>query len=175
MTTAPDWAVKFDATGLAWETDVHGDRVLSITAHTPAPDLSALGVDQVTVSAEEIRAEVRTVAQGETGSTVQIRFTAADLLAGSAATGQRRTVSSQVGAFDLDRALGASSATGAAGAAAIRAPRLRPTRPLVRRRGARLYVITPVVDNSGRLMISVVPLTSRRVAAHLRRLLRRGR
>jgi glycosyltransferase involved in cell wall biosynthesis len=173
VTTAPDWAAKLDATGLAWETDARGGRVLRITAHTPVPDLSALGVDQVTVSAEEILAEVRTVAEGETGSTVQIRFKAADLLTGSAATGQRRTVSSQVGAFDLDRALGASSATGAAGAAAVRAPRLRQAMPLVRRRGKRLYVITPTLDSSGRLMISVVPFTSQRVAAQLRRMLTR--
>jgi len=34
---------------------------------------------------------------------------------------------------------------------------LRRAVPLVRRRGTRLYVITPVLDESGRLMISVVP------------------
>jgi hypothetical protein len=46
---------------------------------------------------------------------------------------------------------------------------------LVRRRGTRLYVITPVVDESGRLMISVVPFTAKRVGARLRRLLARRR
>ena len=171
VTTAPDWAAKLDATALAWETDDRGDRVLTITAYTPVPDLSALGVDPLTVSAEEIPADTRTTAEGGAGTTVRIRFKAADLLAGSDSTGQRRTISAQAGAFDLERALGAASATGAGGAAALRAPRMRRAVPLVRRRGARLYVITPTRDNSGRLMISVVPVTPNRVTARVRRML----
>jgi hypothetical protein len=47
--------------------------------------------------------------------------------------------------------------------------------PLLRRRGARLYVITPTLDASGRLMVSVVPFTPKRVGAQVRRLLRRRR
>jgi hypothetical protein len=43
----------------------------------------------------------------------------------------------------------------------------------VRRRGARVYVITPTRDSSGRLMISVVPVTPNRVIAFARRMLRR--
>jgi hypothetical protein len=175
MTTAPDWAAKLDATATAWETDERGDRVLSITAQSPVPDLSVLGADRITVSAEEIPADVRTLAEGPTGTTVRIRFRAADLLVGSAATGQRRIVSAQVGAFDVGRALGAANATGAAGAVALRSPRLRHPRPLVLRRGARFFAMTPTVDGSGRLMISVVPLTSQRVGAHIRRMLGRQR
>jgi glycosyltransferase involved in cell wall biosynthesis len=175
VTTAGDWAAKLDATAMAWETDERGDRVLTITAHTPVADLSALGADRIAVSAEEIPADVRTLAGGATGTTVRIRFRVADLLAGSAATGQRRIVSAQVGAFDVGRALGAASATGAAGAVALRSPRLRHPRPLVLRRGARFFAMTPTVDGSGRLMISVVPFTSQRVGAHIRRMLGRRR
>jgi hypothetical protein len=107
------------------------------------------------------------------GSTVTIRLRASDLLAASDPSGQRRVLSAQPGAFDPALALGAANATGAAGAAAVRAPGVRVTAPLIRRRGPRLYLITPVLDVSGRLMISVVPLTARRVTSRLRRLLRR--
>jgi glycosyltransferase involved in cell wall biosynthesis len=164
VTTSPDWPVKLDATALAW-----ANGVLAITAHTPA------ALPPLSVSAEEIPAEVRTLAEDQTGTTVRISFAADDLLAASEATGQRRAVSAQPGAFDPGRALGASSATGAAGAAALRAPAIRRAVPLMRRRGTRLYVITPVLDESGRLMISVVPFTAKRVGAQLRRLLRRRR
>jgi hypothetical protein len=170
VTTSADWAAKLDATGLAWEAAERGDRVLTITARSPLPDLP----DQLTVSAEEIPGDVRVVSRGDAGTTVQIRFRAADLLAASDPSGQRRTVSAQSGAFDPDRALGAANATGAAGAAAVRAPRLRGAVPVVRRRGARLYVITPVLDVSGRLMISVVPLTANRVGTQIRRILHRA-
>ncbi|HEV7709851.1 MAG TPA: glycosyltransferase [Asanoa sp.] len=170
VTTAPDWGAKLDATGLAWERDEHGDRVLTITARSPAPDLAALGVDPLSVSAEEIPARVEI-----SGTTVRIRLRAADLLAGSDPTGQRRIVSAQPGALDLGLAQGATSATGAAGAAAVRVPRPLRMVPLLRRRGTRLYVITPTLDASGRLMVSVVPFTPKRVGAQVRRLLRRRR
>lgn len=173
VTTTPDWGAKLDATDLTWETDDRGDRMLVITAATPVPDLAAVGVDPLTVSAEEIPADTEVTAAGEGGTTVRIRFRVADLLAGSGVTGQRRAVSAQMGPFDPGLALGATRATGAAGSVALRAPRLRATVPLVRRRGARLYVITPVVDDSGRLMISVVPVTPNRVVAQVRRTLRR--
>jgi len=164
VTTSTEWTVKLDATALAW-----ANGVLAITAHSPA------ALPPLSVSAEEIPAEVRTLATDQTGTTVRIDFRADDLLAASGATGQRRAVSAQPGAFDPARALGASSATGAGGAAALRAPAVRRAVPLIRRRGTRLYVITPVLDESGRLMISVVPFTAKRVGAQLRRLLNRRR
>jgi len=168
VTDCPEWTAKLDTVALSWESGV-----LVVTAHTPVPDLRGMGVDPLSVSAEEIPADVRTLAAGETGTTVRISFRAADLLAGSDVTGQRRAVSAQPGPFHPGRALGASSATGAGGAAAVRAPALRRAVPLIRRRGTRLYVITPVLDESGRLMISVVPFTAKRVGARLRRILRR--
>jgi glycosyltransferase involved in cell wall biosynthesis len=170
VTTAPDWAAKLDATAVAWETDAQGERVLSITAHTPATDLDAASL---AVSAEEIRAVVTPIADGTGGSGVRIRFRAADLLTGDP-SGQRRIVSAQLGGFDPGSALGAANATGAAGSAAVRAPRLRTRAPLIRRRGGRLVVITPVVDASGRLMIAVVPVTAARIGVQVKRLLRRS-
>jgi len=62
----------------------------------------------------------------------------------------------------------------AAGAAALRSPRPRRAVPLMRRRGTRLFVITPALDASARLMISVVPFTAARVRAALRRRMRRA-
>ncbi|MFJ8578264.1 glycosyltransferase family 2 protein [Micromonospora sp. NPDC093277] len=175
VTAVPDWSAKLDATALAWETDERGEKVLTITAVSPLPDLAAAGAEPLALSAEEIPAEVGTVERGEHGTTLRIRFRVDELLAGSGVTGQRRAVSAQVGGFDPGRAVGAQTATGAAGSAAVRVPRVRATAPLVRRRGGRLYVVTPVLDDSGRLMISVVPVTASRVAAQLRRRLRRTR
>ncbi len=156
VTTSPDWAARLDATALRWDGDT-----LTITARSA-------GAAELSVSAEEIPGEV-----DARGPVVRIRFRAAELLDRSDPSGQRRIVSAQPGTFDPARAIGAHSATGAAGAAALRAPGLAPPRPVVRRRGGRTFVVTPVVDPSGRLMISVVPLTARRVAARLRRALRR--
>ncbi|HEU4348192.1 MAG TPA: glycosyltransferase [Actinoplanes sp.] len=153
VTTAPEWPVKLDATAVSWS----GDE-LTITARAAVARTGPLSV-----SAGEIPAEVTT-----DGTTVRIRFRASELLERSDPTGQRRAVSAQPGAFDPARAPGANSATGAGGAAAVRAPGLRP-RAVVRRRGARPYVVTPTVDESGRLMISVVPVTAKRVAAQLRK------
>jgi glycosyltransferase involved in cell wall biosynthesis len=168
VTTAPDWVAKLDAVAAAWETDEQGERVLSLMAHTPVTDLG----DRLTVGAEEVPAQVTVLFAGAGGTTLRIRLRAADLLAGSGSTGRRRIVSAQVGPFDPARAPGAENATGAAGAAAVRAPRLGRKPSAVRRLGTRLFVLTPVVDASGRLMISVVPVTADRVSARLRRLRR---
>ena len=113
--------------------------VLAITARTPLADPGPL-----TVTAEGIPAQTTV-----DGSAVRIRFRARDLLAASDASGRRRIV--------------------LANTTPVRAPAFHRPRPLVRRRGLRLYVITPVRDASGRLMISVVPITPRRVLARLMR------
>jgi hypothetical protein len=160
VTQSPDWPVKLDATTASWD-----DGKLVITARTPS------ALPPLSVSAEEIQADLRPLTTDPT--TVRISFSADALLAASDPSGQRRAVSAQPGPFVAGRALGASSATGAAGAAAVRAPALRRPAPLIRRRGAHLFVLTPVVDESGRLMISVVPFTAKRVGAQLRRLLHR--
>jgi glycosyltransferase involved in cell wall biosynthesis len=154
VTDSPDWPVKLDMVAMSWHAGT-----LTITARSPLATLGPLSV-----SAEEIPAAV-----GVEGSLVTIRFPVADLMALGDPSGQRRVVSAQPGAFDPAVALGAENATGAAGAAAVRAPGLRVSAPLVRRRGARPYLIAPVVDASGRLMISVVPFTAQRIAGRLRR------
>jgi glycosyltransferase involved in cell wall biosynthesis len=156
VTDSPDWPVKLDMYAMSWRAGT-----LTISARSPRPEFGP-----VSVSAEEIPAAVSVE-----GSLVTIRFRTADLLALSDPGGQRRVVSAQPGAFDPAVALGAENATGAAGAAAVRAPGLRVSAPLIRRRGAHLYAIAPVVDPSGRLMISVVPFTAQRIAGRLRRFL----
>ncbi len=156
VTASPDWDAKLDATAVTWR---RGH--LTITARGGrAPGLTA--------GAEEIAAEV-----DATGPAVRIRFRIADVVARSDPSGQRRVVSAQPGAYDPARAIGAHSATGAAGAAAVRAPGVRMPLPVVRRHAGRTFVVRPAVDASGRLMISVVPLSARRVGARLRRALRR--
>jgi poly(ribitol-phosphate) beta-N-acetylglucosaminyltransferase len=182
VTTASDWPAKLDATSIAWGSVGRGARVLTVTARTPVPDLGAFGVDVLTANAEEIPAVASTVARGSMGTAVQIRLGMTDLLAASNPTGQRRCVTarvgdargadqrSQAGSFDLDGSVGTASASGAA---PVRAPRLRRMRPRICRRGARWYAVGPVVDGSGHLMISVVPLTPRRFVARVRDLMRR--
>jgi glycosyltransferase involved in cell wall biosynthesis len=170
VTTAPDWGAKLDATALSWLTDEAGQRVLEITAHTPVPDLTGLGVEPIAVTAEDVVAATQITNQDTTGTTVRARFRVTDLLAGSDRTGQRRTVWAHAAALNLDRVRGASG-LGARGAAAMRAPALRRGTARIRRRGSRLYVITPTRDVSGRLMIAVVPVTGRRIIARVRRLL----
>ncbi len=96
VTTAVDWPAKLDVTALAWGTDRRG-RVLTITAATPVPNLAALGVDTLAVNAEEIPAEVDTLARSPTGTFFQIKLAVTDLLGASDPTGQRRTVTARVG------------------------------------------------------------------------------
>ncbi|OJF09500.1 glycosyltransferase family 2 protein [Couchioplanes caeruleus] len=151
VTGSADWDAKLNATAFAWS----GDHLV-ITATG--------GHGPVSVSAEEIPAEVT-----RAGDLLRITIDTAELLARSGTCGHRRIVSAQPGPFDPARALGARMATGAAGAAAVRAARAGMPKPIVRRRGGRLFAITPVVDESGRLMLSVVPLTARRILARLRR------
>lgn len=173
VTTARDWSAKLDATAFSWPTDDDGERVLAITAHTPEPDLGALGPDPIAVTAEEIVATAQVTHQDEAGTTVRISFRVRDLLAGSDRSGQRRVVSAHAATLGLDPVHGAS-ATAARGAAAVRAPRWHRPVSLVRRRGARLYLIAPAKDVSGRLMIAVTPITPGRLIARARRMARRA-
>jgi len=171
VTTARDWPAKLDAIAFSWSTDDDGERVLAITAHTPEPNLRAFGPDPIAVTAEEIVATTRVTRQDETGTTVRISFRLRDLLAGSDRSGQRRIVSAHAAILGLDPVQGAS-ATAAQGAAAVRAPLWRRPVSRVRRRGARLYLIAPVKDVSGRLMIAVTPITPSRLIARARRMMR---
>ena len=170
VTTAADWPAKLDATSIGWGSNGHGERVLTITARSPVPDLAALGVDELTVNAGEIAARTDLLSRGPMGTTVQIRLAVSDVLVASDPTGHRRSVTARAG--PSDRTSGVDQDRGVA---AVRAPRVRPVPPRVHRRGLRLYAIGPVVDGSGRLMVSVVPLTPRRVAARVRGLLNRRR
>ena len=171
VTAARDWSAKLDATAFSWPIDDDGERVLAITARTPEPHLAALGLGPIAVTAEEIAATTRVTRQDEAGTTLRICFRVRDLLAGSDRSGQRRIVSAHAAMLGLGPIQGAS-ATGAQGAAAVRAPQWRRPRSLVRRRGARLYLIAPAKDVSGRLMIAVTPITPSRLIARARRMVR---
>jgi hypothetical protein len=179
VTTSADWPVKLTVRTMAWQfrwdatagggTAGRGRRMLAITAHTPLPDAG----ERLVVSAEEIRADTRVIDRGEGGTTVHVRLAAADLVAASHPTGQRRTVSAQAGPFDLVRALSAGGTPGMAGVAALRLTRPPRTRPALVWRRARPYLVVPVRDEYGRLVVSVVPVTLRRVLAWAGRTTRR--
>jgi poly(ribitol-phosphate) beta-N-acetylglucosaminyltransferase len=182
VTAAADWPVKLDATAVT-----RGGGRLTVTARTPVADLPALGVGGLTAHAEGIAGRVRVTSAGPDGTTVAIDFDVAELVAGSATTGQRRTVSvardhgsavdgAVVGAAVDGAAVDGAAVEGAAvEGAVVRAPRLARMAPLVRRRGARLYVVTATADDSGPLVLSVAPLTPRRILARLARRVRRVR
>ncbi len=152
---AADWLAKLDVAAVGWERGTAGQLAMTVTARSPRHDLVSLCASSVRVRAGELDGTVLSTTVDGTTTTVRARFSVAEVLAASAATGQRRAVRVGVNAF------------GGTGTAALRAPRFRPPRPRVVRRGSRLFVITPTKDPSGALMISVVPLTPGRVLARL--------
>jgi poly(ribitol-phosphate) beta-N-acetylglucosaminyltransferase len=117
---------------------------LVVTARTPLADPGPVSVNAEGVPAQTI----------VDGSTVRARFRIRDVLAASDPSGQRRIVQADT--------------------TPMRWPHItdRPL-PRVRLKGARPFVVTPVRDTSGKLMISVVPVTPQRILALTRRFLRR--
>ncbi|WBB79421.1 glycosyltransferase family 2 protein [Micromonospora sp. WMMD882] len=152
----PQWLAKLDVTATGWERDRSGRTVLTVRARSPLPDLAARSC-ALAVVAEDVSGGEVSVTPEDGSTSVTVRFDVAALVAASAVTGQRRAVRVEV------------TAAGRTGSAPLRATRLSPPRPVLHRRGRRLYAVSPSRDDSGRLMISVVPLTPRRVAARLAR------
>jgi hypothetical protein len=147
--------------------------VLTITARTPLPDLTAHHMEPIAVTAEEIVAATHVTGHDEHGTTVRISFRARDLLNRSDRSGQRRIVSAHAAVLGLDPAAGAS-AVGAKGVAAMRCTDVA-ERPIARTPPWHaVYVITPTKDASDRSMIAVIPITPRRLVARARRMLRRS-
>ncbi|WP_155373871.1 glycosyltransferase family 2 protein [Catellatospora vulcania] len=151
---AAGWAAKLDATQAVWRRAADGTTVLAITARSPLPDLASHG--EIGLHAEDLTAAVQ-VTESRPATVVQAEFKVADVINASAASGQRRSVRVRV------------HARGQQGSAPLRAAGLRLPRPLIWRRGLRMYAITPAKDPSGRLMISVVPMTPGRIMARLTR------
>ncbi|MEV0456602.1 glycosyltransferase family 2 protein [Catellatospora methionotrophica] len=151
---AAGWAAKLDATQAVWRRGADGATVLAITARSPLPELAAHG--QISVRAEDLTGSVQ-VTEASPATVVEAEFTVADVIAASALSGQRRSVRVHV------------HARGQEGSAPLRAAGLRLPRPLIWRRGLRVYAITPAKDPSGRLMLSVVPMTPGRILARLAR------
>ncbi|SCL27908.1 Glycosyltransferase involved in cell wall bisynthesis [Micromonospora pallida] len=152
-----DWLARLDAVAVTWA----GTRSLTVTAHSPHPDLASAVGGPLTVRAGRIVGDTLDVTASGRGSLVRVRFPVERLLAGSVATGQRHPLRVEV------------AGTAGRGAAALRAPGLAPSRPRIRRHGTRLYAVTTGLDGrTGQLVLAVVPVTAARLAARLRR---RGR
>ncbi|MGH3735744.1 MAG: glycosyltransferase [Micromonosporaceae bacterium] len=149
---AADWLARLAVGELGW------DRTgLVITAGTPARELAD---HRVVLTADDLTGVTVERAGDDDGTTVRVRFPVADLLR-NAGSGVRRSVRVRVTA--------GCATGGTTGTAPVRT-RVG-SRPVIRRSGSRWYAIAALPGTSGHLMISVVPLTPRRVAA---RLLRRG-
>ncbi|MFC4147844.1 glycosyltransferase family 2 protein [Micromonospora mangrovi] len=153
-----DWLAKLDTVEVRWT-----DRdTLAVTARSPYPGFAADG-GPVRLVAGRLAGTTLLDATDPTGRTVRTDFPVDELLAASAATGQRHPVRAELtGAYGR-------------GSAPVRAPRLVTGRPRLLRHGLRLYGVTATVDpRSGQLVLSVVPVTVRQVAARLARRRRRG-
>ncbi|GGK29145.1 hypothetical protein GCM10010124_22380 [Pilimelia terevasa] len=164
VTAAPDWPARLDVAAAAWRRGADGADTLVLTARSPLPDLPAT----LAVAAEDVPAATRVTGRDAAGTTVEIGFRVPDLLAGG---GRRRCVSARLGPADPTRSPGSA---GIGGAAALRAPRWTGGARRVRRRGTRLYLVAPVRDGSGDLLVSVVPLTAGRLLARAGRVLARA-
>ncbi|GAA1400893.1 glycosyltransferase family 2 protein [Catellatospora coxensis] len=151
---AAGWAAKLDATQAVWRRTADGATVLAVTARSPLPDLASYG--EIAVYAEDLTAAVQ-VTEHRPATVVQAEFRVADVVRASSVTGQRRSVRVRV------------HARGQEGSAPLRAAGLRLPRPVIWRRGLRMYAVTPAKDPSGRLMLSVVPMTPGRIMARLTR------
>jgi hypothetical protein len=144
------WLARLHVTALRWERDA-----LRVTARSPAPDLAARAGTTLALCAGEVRGAPVELTGNDTGVTVRTRFATADLLDG-AGSGIRRSVRAGL-VVDGER-----------GEAPVRTPKLAGTRPVLRRRGGRFYLVAAVRGTSGQLMITVVPVTPHRVVALLR-------
>ncbi|GIF60428.1 glycosyltransferase [Asanoa iriomotensis] len=147
VTDAPDWPAKLDVTGVTWAGGPRR-RVLEIRGRSPRPDLA----DPVVLGAGDLTGPADVTHDGD-GTRVLATLSAAELLATSSVRGERRALKATVGA----------------GTAPLRAPGFRAPRPMVRRKGARVYVLAVTLDHIGQVMIGVTPVSPRRVVAHLKR------
>jgi glycosyltransferase involved in cell wall biosynthesis len=158
---AADWAARMDATGIAWEFDADGARVLSITGRSALPHLAECA-DTIGMTAGEIAGHTVAATSDGDGTTVRVRFTVDQLLAGRPERASRRHV--RVGL----------TVGGQQGSAALRTPRAPGVRRMIFRRGTRFYAVMPAKSHTGRLVISVTPVTLGRVVGRVRRKLTQG-
>ncbi|HEX6967741.1 MAG TPA: glycosyltransferase [Micromonosporaceae bacterium] len=158
---AAEWLARLDVTSIVWRS--HGrDRVLVVKARSPRADLARLCSDSLSVRAGEVPGEVVSLTAGEDGTIVEFQLPVLRMIAEVPVGGGIWAVRAQV------------TALGSTGVAPVRSPRkLSASRQLIRR-GARLYVVTPATSHRGQLVISVVPVTPRRVMARLKRGWRHG-
>lgn len=153
--SAADWIARLDAVSVAWEPWDDGARGLTVTAHTPRPDLADLCSTPIQLCAGDVPGTTVATTQDAGGTTVRARFRTDRLLAGIAPGGEVRTVQTHLSVF------------GTSGAAPLRGPRGSAKRQLCRR-GTRFYVVTVTMNHKGHLVIAVAPVTPRRVIARLR-------
>jgi hypothetical protein len=160
---AADWLARMDVTGLAWGRAPGGGRALTVTAHTSWRDLATLVTEPVQAVALGVPARTLSMEPDAAGTTVRLQFPVDQLLAVAAPRGDRQLVRLRLGAL------------GRSGSAALRVPGAGSTVRLVRRYGARPYLITATRDHGGHLVIAIAPITPQRVLARLVRRPRGGK
>ncbi|SCL41340.1 Glycosyltransferase involved in cell wall bisynthesis [Micromonospora pallida] len=152
----PEWLATLDVTAVGWDRGPTGRPALTVEARSPRPDLADRCTD-LRLLAEEVAGGPARITTVDGGTSVTVSFDVHALVAASAVTGQRRAVRAE------------ATVAGRTGAAPLRVARLRAPRPVLVRRGRRLFAVSPSRDDSGRLMLSVVPFTPRRIVARLTR------
>lgn len=159
---AAGWLARLDATSMMWTTGQGGKQVLAVTARSPWPDLPVVCSDSLRIMAGTVPGTIQSIMSGDAYTSIRVEFSVEQLLADLKPGGELRPVRAEL------------SVSGAAGAAPVRSPwRLVVPRQIFRR-GARFFVVTPTKSHRGHLVISVVPVTPRRVMARLRRRRPRG-
>jgi glycosyltransferase involved in cell wall biosynthesis len=157
---AASWLARFDATGVELRNDAAGPAVV-VTARSPAR-LADLGAGRVELTAGGIPGRGGVTA-GPAGTALVAWLRVGELLADTVPLGGRRPLTVTV------------TAAGRSGSAPVRAPGVDLPRPMLSRRGTRVYLVAPRRDHTGQIVISVVPVTLRRVWADLRGRLTRRR
>lgn len=158
---AADWLARMDVTGLSFVRTGGGGRALAVTARTPWTDLATLVTGPVRAAAGPVNVPTMSAEPDDSGTTVRLQFPVDQLLAAAVPRGDRHVVRLRL------------EALGTSGSAALRVPGAGRTVRMVRRYGARPYLITATRDHGGHLVIAIAPITPHRVLARL--LVRRPR
>ncbi|MFV2103449.1 glycosyltransferase [Micromonospora sp. LOL_024] len=149
--------VKLTATELAWGRDAAGAPALVLTAHSRWPQPADLGGDVVQVSVGDRAAAVSSRPDGP-GTVVRAEYPMDRLLAAGLSADRQRKVEVTI------------SVLGGAVTAPLRSNRRLGAPRRLARRGFQWYAITPSTDRDGRVLVTITPVTARRMIARLARL-----
>jgi hypothetical protein len=155
-------ASRVQVTKTAWGATKARARALVVSAHSPT-DLTALGADEVVLSIGDAVAELTITPDPAGGTRIRAALALTDLLRGAMALGERR------------RALLRLSLRGTQAEVPLGTPSTVDVIKRSLRRGSGVLRLSVRRSREGALVIDYVPVTTRRVLARARRVVRRMR